>query len=87
MIEATEHAVLWPWDILHHLWGTGKLLDWIYDPEDMASAKVQAASHNKFQSTLPSNVPNMIAHRTDILRFITYNHYYFGFVGSRGMRI
>ena len=50
VIEATEHAVLWPWDILHHLWSTGKLLEWIYDPECMASAKVHAASLINLQS-------------------------------------
>ena len=44
VIKAEEHAVLWPWDILHHLWNSGKLLDWIYDPEDMASAKVHDSS-------------------------------------------
>ena len=42
VVRAEEHAVLWPWDILHHFWISGKLLDWIYDPEDMATAKVHA---------------------------------------------
>ena len=44
MVEPAEHAVLWPWDILHHMWLNDKLLNWIYDPEDMAVAKVEAAS-------------------------------------------
>ena len=44
VIKPEDHAVLWPWDILHHLWLENKLLNWIYDPEDMAVAKVEAAS-------------------------------------------
>ena len=44
VIKAFDHAVLWPWDILHHMWLHDKLLNWIYDPEHMAVAKIEAAS-------------------------------------------
>ena len=44
LVEPADHAVLWPWDILHHMWVNDKLLNWIYNPADMAVAKVEAAS-------------------------------------------
>ena len=36
MIHKRELGVIWPWEALNHLWTTGKLLNWIYDPPEEA---------------------------------------------------
>ena len=35
-----DASVLWPWDLLHLLWSTGKLLAWVHEPEEEAPSRV-----------------------------------------------